>query len=230
MRTGWQARIFFILFLLTAVFSTLSANPTVYMQVRRLDTDELLTKPYVYLYLVEGEAVALEMTGFFDNVDEDLEYTCWLRRTPETDEFPAFIRGWEDQKMLLSPGDEKELSNIMYIWPDEVGRFQLSVEVALRVENDGIIANRFTINVIVNENPFDLPVILPEPLFTRGLSNEIRWIPADGSPSQDVYYFDVNHPDALQKAMQQRRTSFWQAKRVQNPSFSPQRGKERLAP
>jgi len=202
MKTGMNTRKYLFLFLLTVVTTGFTAGPTAYMQVRRLDTNQMITKPYVYLYVVEGQSVALEMTGYFDNDDTKPEYTCWLRRTPESAVFPSFIYGWEDQQTVLYPGEEAELSDIMYIWPAETGRYDLSVEVALRVENDGLIANRFTIHVIVDKSPYDLPEIFPEPTYTRGTSNDIRWKPAAGSLSQDVYAFDVNHPDALQKAME----------------------------
>ena len=201
MRTGCITRWFFAFNIV--FFTTAFAAPTLYMQVERMNDGVKFTKSYTSLVIMANEMVGLKFVGYYGNDSGNMDYTCKLRRYPSAGPLPDYVFGWEDKTIILGPGQEGAITNIMYIKPSEAIKDTIIVEVALQRGNiPGFMANRFTIYVNAEEAEFDHPVILPEPAYSPGVSNTIRWIPAEGSVSQDVYYFDADDPTNLIKSVQ----------------------------
>jgi len=203
MKTGWRTR--YACILLMALMPVLPGFAQFWLEVKHLNDSKKLIKSPAVFRVVMHEMIGIEFVGHYENESDDVVQTCWLRRTNGNIGLPDYIEGWIDREQLLRPGEATTLSNIVYIQPTSTGWDSLYIEAAVRqgqYPHDPIKANRFKIYFFVSNTSFDTPKIIIEPEYTRGLSNTISWLPADGSLGQDVYYFDKANPIELKRSVQ----------------------------
>ena len=202
MKKGSNTRLPVLLLLL--ILPVTSVFGKFWMEITDINTNEKITgTPYIIqmkTYQIQG----MEFSAYFENESTDKTIICWVRRKPGSAAIPGYVDGWKDYEVRLGPGEDTTLTNVIYIQPKSAGADQFTIEIARRdgtAASDPINAHRTDIIVRTVQAELSHPGILPEPEFTRGTSNTVRWIPVDGSASQDVYYFNDSDRKNLRKAV-----------------------------
>jgi len=201
MRAYFKARFLFLLFFILAGHG----YARIWLEVKSVNEENRISPNTNTLQLQTYEMYGIEITGHFENESAVSNYISWLRITPNTNEMPGFIQGWEEKKYILKPGEKKDLKNIIYIHPTSAAVDSFKVEAALKHgENphDFLISRSFKLIVEAEETSYVPPVLIEEPQFSPGLSNTVFWIPGQGSSAQDVYCFDTEDRENLRKSVQ----------------------------
>lgn len=203
MRTGWKTRglLIMVLFLYHAGIGIAG----VWLEVNLLNNGRNLNNSSgsVTLNIMTHEIIGIELIGHFANDSDDRNFIGWMR--PWYSNIPNFVDGWQEQSYTLVPGEEVELRNVIYIRPLTATVTSFAVGAGLRggeSSYDPLTVAPFKFYVRVNEATHDYPTIIQEPLFSRGLTNTISWISAKGSTVQDVYYFEKEDRENLQRSVQ----------------------------
>jgi len=156
------------------------------------------------------EVVGIEFCARFVNPTQDQDYTGWLQMSKrvENNRLPNFVDGWEDHTGTFAPGDVDTFKNVIYIHPIDpttVGVDSFTIESMMQKGSspyDEFVYYQVRVYIHVNELEYEIPELLPEPEFTRGLTNTIYWLPIEEPESQDAYYFDIEDKTNLNKSLQ----------------------------
>jgi len=203
MRMGWKTRLPIIV-LLFVIFPIKSSFAKFWIEIKHINTGESITGSQYIAALKTFQIEGIEFTAHFKNETDDKIMICWLRVKPGTEPIPGYVDGWQDRELRLPPGEEIAVSNVVFIRPTEAGVDSFTVEIARRLgvnPTDPISASRTEIIVRTINASLDHPQILPEPSYTRGTRNSVRWIPVENSRIQEVYYFDNSDRTNLRKAV-----------------------------
>jgi len=163
------------------------------------------------------DMVALELHAEFTNNSAGVE-TAELRGTGLND----FLGRWQDMSRKLVPGETIFLRDTVYIRITSDVSQLITAHTELRDNNGAWVAGEFShsveirINVDASTSSFPRPVIKFNPekysksynslKYAGGTSNILNWTAARPSGSidriiQDAYYFDINNPHELHKAI-----------------------------
>ena len=154
------------------------------------------------------EMIAVSIEAFFRNHSGAPSYIEFVR-----DRIPSYVEGWVDQTdrggpIVLPAGRDTVLTSLIYIRPqaaianvDSLKLWALHT-IGPRSQDPGY-NQRFLLYLRVIEPEKKPPVILPEPAFSPGLENIVRWLPSPDSYDQNVYYFDTLDRSNLKRALSQ---------------------------
>jgi hypothetical protein len=208
MKKRWKARLFCLFFLSFSLTGTAAAG--LWYELEDLSTGKSIRsidQSTYHLTLMRHQIAAYKMTAHFRHKG-DAPNLIWLRRYADkpTYDLPPYVENWVDKADTL-PSYVGDLDNTFYIRPERlssVGVDSFMVEAFIRYGmspyNDGEACRlKFIIRVV--EPPYAPPVIVPEPSFSPGSVNVIRWIPTDLAQIQDVYCFDKKNPTNLIKSL-----------------------------
>lgn len=208
MKKGWKAKLFCLFFLLFCVQGT--ARAALWFELEDFSTGKSIRsidKSTYHLTLMRHQIAAYKMTAHYRHRGDEPNL-IWLRRVMSKPNYdlPPYVENWVDKADTL-PSYLGELENTFFIRPEQlssVGVDSFMVEGFIRYgmspfDDAEACALKFIITVV--EPPLDPPVIVPEPSFSPGSVNVIRWIPSDAAQIQDVYCFDRNDPTNLMKSL-----------------------------
>ncbi len=200
MKMGWKARGVLILFLsLVNVTATLYGSYK-WLQVKVLNTDQKVKKwnKNVRLKMTTNEIVGVEFVVHVSNSSGD-DYSMFLIKDWRFD-LPEWVEGWKDKYVTLPSGRIDSLRTVAYIHPVSAGVDSFMIWYGYKGKNFWS-GNWFTVYIEVTESQYPRPVVLKEPAYTPGLSNTVFWVPVKGNTLQEIYYFDVDDRENLEKSV-----------------------------
>lgn len=176
------------------------------LKVKRIDDGIEVDDPFINIRMMRHEIVGIEFKALFANFSEDRPYTASLIQYWGTNA-PTYLEGWEDKVETVPAGTRDSIMTTIYLRPLDpisVGVDSFKVISMMRHgpnANDFLESYEFTVYIEVIDLTYNVPTILDEPQFTRGLSNSIYWVPTQSPMTQDVYCFDAEDPDDFKNSV-----------------------------
>lgn len=209
---SWKMRL--VGFLSFLAFSYGIVQAQVNLDVRDVTTGKQIKEweEGLHFTLMPHQIEGLEFSASFGNASSAKSYSA--RLTVNTDlkgnyKLPYYVEGWQEKTGTLPPNSSIVLKNEIWIRPIDFQSPRVDsfvVEAWLRYgmspANDPLDISRIKIYIHLIPLTYNYPVLLREPVFTNGLANTLRWIPAPGTVLQEAYYFDRENPANLKKAVQ----------------------------
>jgi hypothetical protein len=203
MKMGLKTHLLYVfVLLLNYAISGYAKDYNVWLDKVILNTGENLKRSNkIKLKIMTHEVIGIKFVAHYKNNTNDRLFSGWLISDWHS-ELPDYVEGWENKTTpTINHGDTASLSNIIFLRPSYPCNETFQIWLGLKEGNKNVWMNYFIVNVEVTESVYDHPVLIPEPFFTQGLSNDIYWLPTPESHVQDVYYFDINNPINLVKSV-----------------------------
>lgn len=197
MSTGWKTRFLFILFFLMGTGIGIAGVTYKLFDISTGIQRNVPTSGRVEIEMYRHEIRAFVFRGIFYKRNNPVNL-IWIKQYTDKPHYklPRFVENWNDQFDTLYASLDS-LENTFVIRPlgkDSVTVDSFRIEAGIRhglYPTDEKMACYLTVIVRLKDPPFLPPTVIPEPSFTRGTQNTIRWIPSSGATTQDVYCFDT---------------------------------------
>ncbi len=200
MKMGWKARGVLILFLsLVNVTATLYGSYK-WLEVTLLNNGQKVKSwnKDVRLKMTTNEIRGVEFVVHVSNSSGD-NYNMFLIKDWRFD-LPEWLEGWKDKSDTLLSGKTGTLRTVAYIHPVSAGVDSFTVWYGYEGGNSWS-GNWFKVYIDVTESQYPRPVVLKEPAYTQGLSNIVSWVPVKENVLQEIYYFDMDNRENLEKSV-----------------------------
>jgi hypothetical protein len=191
-------------------FSFRNLLSQVNLYVKDVISGQQVGQERIEIGVMGNELFSYEFTARFTNASAQ-PYSAELTIKSDIRDYvhiPPYVEGWQEKTQVFPGGTSLVMTNDIIIRPvkvTSVTQDSFYVEARLRYgqsPTDQLDISRVKLIITVYPLQFDYPVIFPEPEYTPGFSNALRWIPVKGTSVQEMYYFDRENPANRKKAIQ----------------------------